>query len=151
MIRIKLLAWCICAVFFVSCATRGDLHCYAPSRIGWEIEILQPIHQLEAHLEKTEQQQEMNETIANISFLYDAKLALVFQEWISGLTEKEREKQISKQKQWLSERRKQIESAYQEYAGGSLAPFNAGQKSVEVTKKRILEIEKHLQKGKGAL
>lgn len=111
----------------------------------WTPNVDQPIRQLEETLPKLEQQQPMNYTISNLSFLYDAKLYILFHDFLESLPESKRASQIAEQSQWLEQRKKQVHEAYMEYEGGTLASYAAGQTSVSATKKRIAEIEARLK------
>jgi uncharacterized protein YecT (DUF1311 family) len=108
---------------------------------AWTPSVDQPIRQLEEVLASLEQQQPMNYTSANLAFLYDAKLYLLFQDYLAVLPESERASQIAEQKQWLAKRKELVQDAYAKYEGGTLAPFSASQASINLTKKRIDEIE----------
>ena len=107
----------------------------------WTPNIDQPIGQLEESLAELEQQQPMNYTISNVALLYDAKLYILFHDFLAFLPESERASQIAEQRQWLAQRKIQVHEAYIEYEGGTLAPYTAGKASVSATKKRIVEIE----------
>ncbi|MHC1769392.1 MAG: lysozyme inhibitor LprI family protein [Verrucomicrobiia bacterium] len=108
---------------------------------GWEIMIDQPIRQLEQTLASLEQQQPMNYTIANISFLYDAKLYILFREFIERLPESARTTEINEQRKWLKQRHTQVKKAYARYEGGTLAPYNAAEADIAFTKRRIAVVE----------
>jgi uncharacterized protein YecT (DUF1311 family) len=111
----------------------------------WQPNIDQPIGQLEEVLVKLEQQQPMNYTISNVAFLYDAKLYILFHDFIDQLPEAARASEIAEQEKWLGQRKKLIGAGYAEYEGGTLASFTAGQASIDATKKRIAEIEKKMK------
>ncbi len=114
----------------------------------WNLEIDQPIRQLEKVLSKTRQQQPRNYTISNIAFLYNVKLYLLFNRYIDKLPQAERERAVKQQQLWLKKRKKLTDSAYSEYQGGTLASYSAGRKSIEVTRKRIADVEKLIDKHK---
>lgn len=111
----------------------------------WNIPIDQPIRQLEEILAELEQQQPMNYTISNVAFLYDAKLFILFHEFIDQLSESVRASEIAEQRKWLTIRKAQIHKAYSEYEGGTMASYAAGLASIDATKKRIAEIEKRMK------
>ena len=107
----------------------------------WQPNLDQSISQLEEILATLEQQQPKNYTIANLSSLYDAKLYLLFQNHLASLSDKVRAGEVERQRQWLEQRKKVVDAAYEEYEGGTLASFNAGQASIKMTKERIKKIE----------
>ena len=111
----------------------------------WELEIDQPIRQLEEILAELEQQQPKNYTVSNVAFLYDAKLYILFHDFIASLSESARASQITEQRKWLTTRKAQIHESYSEYEGGTLASYSAGRASIDATKKRIAEIEKRMK------
>lgn len=111
----------------------------------WTPNVDQPIGQLEETLAKLEQQQPMNYTISNVAFLYDAKLYILFHDFLEYLPESERASQIAEQRRWLEQRKTQVNEAYMEYEGGTFAPYSAGETSVSATMKRIAEIEGRLK------
>lgn len=108
---------------------------------NWQPNINQPIEQLEEILSQLEQQQPMNYTISNVAFLYDAKLYILFGNFITVLPKSERTYRISEQNKWLKKREELIRLAYAEYEGGTLASYSSGKMSIDFTKKRITEIE----------
>jgi uncharacterized protein YecT (DUF1311 family) len=112
---------------------------------GWYPDINQPIGQLEEILETLTQQQPKNYTIANIYFLYDAKLFIVFQKYIHSLPRTTQLQAKKEQLNWLRKREKISNSAYAEYEGGTLASYNSGQASIAFTKERIKQIELKLK------
>jgi len=113
----------------------------------WEINLDQPIGQLEKTLSTLEQQQSMNYTISNLAFLYDAKLRILFDDFLVSLPESARTSQIDEQRTWLNQRKVQILQAYSKYGGGTMASYNAAQVSIDITKERIITIQERM-KGK---
>ena len=111
----------------------------------WKPNIDQPISQLEEILGKLEQQQSINYTISNVAFLYDAKLYILFHDFISALPESARAPQTAEQREWLKQRKMQVHEAYSQYDGGTLASYTAGQASITATKKRIAEIDSRMK------
>ncbi len=111
----------------------------------WQPNIDQPLGQLEATLAELEQQQPRNYTISNVSFLYDAKLYILFYDFLARLPETSRASQIAEQQKWLKKRKKLIHAGYAEYEGGTLAAYTAGQASIAATKERITEIENEIK------
>ena len=112
----------------------------------WQPEINQPIRQLEEQLAKLEQQQPMNYTISNIAFLYDAKLYIQFRKLLDTVSDVQQKELIKEQEKWLLKRKEETAKAYEKYKGGTLAPYNSAQMFIDITKKRIQEIEKQLNK-----
>ena len=110
----------------------------------WKPSLDQPIWQLEETLAKLEQQQPMNYTISNVARLYDAKLYMLFHDFLASLPESERASQIAEQNQWLRQRETQVHDASKEHEGGTLAPYTAGNAKISATKKRIEEIERRM-------
>ncbi len=111
----------------------------------WQPNLDQPIQQLEEVMAKLEQQQPMNYTISNIAFLYDAKLHILFHDFVSSLPESARASEVAVQREWLEQRKAQVHEAYSEYEGGTLASYTGGQTSIETTKERIAVIEDRMQ------
>jgi uncharacterized protein YecT (DUF1311 family) len=136
----KLITILFVAVLLASCRDRQSYHDI--STPNWSLEIDQPIRQLEETLETLEQQQPQNYTIANISFLYEMKLYLIFHEYLDSLPGVERSLAIHEQKDWMELHRKNICDGYTEYEGGTFAGYNAGIVAVDGLKKRIAEIQK---------
>jgi uncharacterized protein YecT (DUF1311 family) len=109
--------------------------------MDWPLRLDQPIRQLEGVLEETYQQQPMNRTSANIAFLYDVKLSLLFEDDLRGLPEGDRAAARKSQAEWLGIRKRRTHEAYMQYDGGTLAPLVANEAFIEETKVRIAEIE----------
>jgi uncharacterized protein YecT (DUF1311 family) len=112
--------------------------------IFWSPELDQPIQQLEEILSQTEQQQPSNYTIANISFLYDAKLLFVFQRFIQALPTEKRQAAVREQNAWLSQRKALMAKEAKDSEGGSIAPYIAGEVKIKATKARIQDLEQKL-------
>ena len=109
--------------------------------LAWAPDMDQPIRQLDEVLETMYQQQPMNFTIGNISFLYDAKLFIIFYHYIEKLSVQQRDKAIAEQNAWLKQRKVITKQAYDEYAGGTLAPYTGAEAKIKETKARIKQIE----------
>lgn len=107
----------------------------------WRPSLDQPIRQIEEILDELWQQQPLNHTISNLSFLYDAKLFILFHDYIALLPAAARVQAVDEQREWLAMRSAQVGEAHAEYEGGTLAPYNAGHAAVAATKERIAEIE----------
>jgi uncharacterized protein YecT (DUF1311 family) len=112
----------------------------------WSPDINQPIQQLEETLATLEQQQPRNYTISNVAFLYDAKLYILFNEFVGRRPSVMRAGEVAEQRQWLIRRKELIDAAYAVYEGGTLASFNAGQAAIDATKERIVVIEQKIKR-----
>lgn len=112
---------------------------------GWDPYLDQPIRQLEELLETLEQQQPMNFTLADICILYDAKLYILFDHCLDTLEPDAREAAEVDQARWLEARSDSVSLAGSEYEGGTLGPFAAGMRFIEVTKRRIVLLEEAMQ------
>mgnify|MGYP000091366571 CR=1 FL=1 len=130
------LACILCAATVVSAGARIP---------GWEPFIDQPIGQLEEILETLEQQQPMNYTISNICILYDAKLYILFDRYLDTLEPGAVAAAVAGQALWLDARADSVSIAASEYAGGSLSPYVAGMRFIEVTKNRIDALEEAME------
>ena len=117
--------------------------CHSPkptpdiSSLNWNLDVDQPIRQLEETLETLEQQQPRNYTIANISFLYEVKLYLVFDAYLDSLPVDKRSQAIQEQEEWMDLHRRKVDEAYAEFDGGTYAGMNAGEVSIDILKERI--------------
>ena len=111
----------------------------------WQPELQQPIDELEAHFKNLTKQQEMNYTTANIAFLYDAKLYIVFVKLLDCAPESERSRLIHEQDVWLKKRELRVKQVYEKYDGGSMGPLDAGQHFISMTKERIKELTKKME------
>lgn len=122
------------------------LHCPMEAELfsGWVPRVQQPIDQLESLIETLEQQQPMNFTASNISFLYDAMLYIVFNRVISRLSGPGREDLVDEQLRWLAERETQVNAVYDQFGQGTLAPLVASEVFQNLTRTRIGELEARL-------
>lgn len=111
----------------------------------WDPYIDQPIRQLEEVLETLEQQQPMNYTMSNICILYDAKLYILFDHYLDTLDPEAVDAAVAEQVLWLEARAESVSVAASAYAGGSLSPYIAGMRFLEVTKNRIAVLEEAMQ------
>ncbi len=134
----KIITILFMAVVLAGC--QGHPTSHDVSNLNWSLEIDQPIGQLEEILDTLEQQQPRNYTIANISFLYELKLYLVFQEYVESLPVAERSGAILEQSEWMELHRQKVDEAYAEYEGGTFAGYNAGVVSIGLLKWRISEL-----------
>jgi uncharacterized protein YecT (DUF1311 family) len=112
--------------------------------LDWHPRLDQPIQQLEEVLAATEQQQPMNYTGANLAFVLDAKLYLVFERYLNSLPDEARRAVLDEQRRWLRQRKSATDEAYAEYEGGTLASFAGSQAFIKLTKQRITALEQQL-------
>lgn len=119
--------------------------CKSPTKLvvysNTNLEIDQPIRQLEEVLSTIDAQQDLNFTIANISFLYGVKLHLIFEGYLATLPENDQPAAILEQEKWQIAHDKKVEMAYAEFEGGTYAPYAAGEAAIKGYKARINEIE----------
>lgn len=115
-----------------------------PKEMFWNPDFDQPIQQLEQILSELKQQQPMNYTIANISFLYDAKLLILFHKYLEKLPVSKRPAEVKIQNEWIDERWRAIQKESAEYEGGTMGSFATGELKIELTKRRIRAIEELL-------
>lgn len=135
------------AVLILSgCTTNGPT---IAEELGWRPNLDQPARQLGEVLATTQQQQPMNYTSANLGFVLDAKLYLLFERYVGSLPGGRRQGAFEEQHRWLDERKRATDAAYAEYAGGTYASFNANSAFIECTKRRIAELESRLRQGTG--
>lgn len=111
------------------------------SSLEWNLEIDQPIRQLEEILSDLEPQQARNYTISNISFLYTVKLSLVFHDYLESIPTDMKPQVVQEQREWMDLHRREVDKAYADYEGGTYAGYNAGLVSVRMLKMRIDEIQ----------
>jgi uncharacterized protein YecT (DUF1311 family) len=86
------------------------------------------------------QQQPMNEAVAHYYRSVDAHLYRIVAQQLSSIKHDERAPLIREQREWLRDRTSAVDSAYQEYLGGTLAPYAGGKVGVRLTVKRIYEL-----------
>ena len=133
-------------LIFSSCATRQNDQVYLPE---WKPNLDQPIRQIEETLAKQERQESLQEPvnfmIANASFLYDAKVYILFHDYVARLPVAKRNVEIAKQSTWLATRKRLMDEAAAEYEGGTLASYVAGQAAIKACKERISEIEEEMK------
>ena len=131
-----------CIAFLVGCKKSYQQQTTASPLSEWKPYLDQPINQIEASHEAAEVQQEMNYTATNLAFIKDAKLYILFHQYLESLPMTERESQIEEQRQWLKMRSQEQDEARSVYGTGSAAPQAGAMKLVEITDKRIAEIGK---------
>ena len=116
----------------------------------WSPKLDQPIRQLREVLAATEQQQSMNYTSANLGLVLDAKLYILFYDYLDELDEGARARAIEEQHVWRVDRQRAFQEAYKEYEGGSFASYAGNTRFIEMTEARIEEIEKRLRQVESA-
>jgi uncharacterized protein YecT (DUF1311 family) len=115
-----------------------------PRTLDWHPDLDQPIRQLHEVLDATEQQQPRNYTAANLAFVLDAKLYLLFQQYLQGIPGDRRNPATEEQRTWLSIRAAETDRAYSEYQGGTLASFSGSEAFIKVTQDRITELSRRM-------
>lgn len=110
----------------------------------WRPDVDQVIDQLEEILVTDLPQQQMNYTMANLAMLYDTKLYLTFIDYLAALEPDDVGQALAEQQKWLQKRKAVTASAHEEYAGGSLASYNAGEAYLHVTRDRLDELSGRL-------
>ncbi len=113
--------------------------------LNWHPTLDQPIQQLQEVFAANDQQQPMNYTSSNIAFVMDAKLYLLFEQYIAALPEGKRAADIEEQRRWLQQRKVATSQVYDEYAGGTLASLVGNQAFIKATESRIATIEQRMK------
>jgi uncharacterized protein YecT (DUF1311 family) len=103
---------------------------------AWEPYLEQPYQQLEELLEQTVQQQTMNYTSANLGFVRDAELYILYLKIFHSLSPDRAETFKHDQERWLKERKIFCESSAKSH-GGTLAPLEYGMAFIQRTNERI--------------
>lgn len=125
-----------------SCAPDGVGHA---SALDWHPRLDPVIGQLEEALAAAEQQQPRNYMSSNLAFALDAKLYLLFEQYMAAVRDETRPAVLNEQRRWLEKRKRATSEAYAEYEGGTLASFVGNLAFIEVTKERIAELEQRLR------
>jgi uncharacterized protein YecT (DUF1311 family) len=136
--------WYLAIVAVIACASCASKPPQNLESLDWHPQLDQPIRQLEEVLAATQQQQPRNYTSANLAFALDAKLYFLFTRYIATAPEGKRSAELDEQRQWLEQRKRATADAYAEYQGGTFASFAGNTAFIEVTKRRIAEIEQRL-------
>lgn len=111
------------------------------AELEWRPDIDQPIGQLQAMLDATEQQQPRNYTSSNLAFALDAKLYILFHRYLETLDADARHDAIGEQGRWLDQRKSVTSAAYSKYQGGTLASYAGNMAFIDATVRRIAEVE----------
>ena len=142
--RFLVIAYVLAVTMGVGCASRTSTPPATGRKLDWHPKLDQPIQQLEDVLVATEQQQPRNYTSANLGFVLDAKLYLLFDRYIDSVPAADRPTMFAEQRQWLEKRKLATAEAYAEYEGGTFASFAGSRVFIDATKARISEIERRL-------
>ena len=132
----------ILTLLFAGCSATDSVPCVAG--LDSRPEIDQPIRQLQEVLDASEQQQPRNYTSSNLAFALDAKLYILFHQYIETLDADARNEAIAEQSRWLDQRQTDSSKAYSAYQGGTLASYAANMAFIEATKQRIAELESRM-------
>jgi uncharacterized protein YecT (DUF1311 family) len=125
------------AIFAVGCSSPPQNATTSGQPLDWHPNLDQPIRQLREVLSTTVQQQPKNYTAANLAFVLDAKLYLIFQQYLQGLPVHRRASAVEEQRAWLAKRAAATDQAYSEYEGGTLASYSGSQAFIIATQDRI--------------
>ncbi len=108
----------------------------------WIPDLNQSIEQLEEWLATDLPQQELNFSIANLNSVYDAKLYIKFQELLKLIDDEDQADLIESQANWLLLRKTLSTQAFNDYGGGSLAAYHAGEIFLQLTRQRLDELNR---------
>jgi uncharacterized protein YecT (DUF1311 family) len=109
----------------------------------WVPDLTQSIEQLEEWIATDLPQQELNFTMANLNMVYDAKLYIKFQELLKLADHSDHPDLILQQARWLEVRQTLAMKAFNDYGGGSLASYHAGEISLQLTRQRLDELNRN--------
>lgn len=90
-------------------------------------------------------QTEINLKSKDLYDLWDAHLNYLWGILKASLSEDEMSKLTTEEKQWITEKEAAMDAAAAEYEGGSIYPLIYNQEGVELTKKRVEELQKYLK------
>lgn len=108
--------------------------------LDWEIKLDQPIRQLEEFMGETTQQQHYNFTSANMAFVYDAKLYILFHDLLRSAGPAERAELLDSQRLFLREREIRVDAVYDTYNGGTGGSLAGNLEFIDLTRQRIEEL-----------
>jgi uncharacterized protein YecT (DUF1311 family) len=106
----------------------------------WVPDLTQSIEQLEEWIATDLSQQELNFSMANLNTVYDAKLYIKFQEILKATNADDQQDLIDQQASWLDARKALTTKAFNDYGGGSLASYHAGEIYLQLTRQRLDEL-----------
>jgi|SRR5690554_1049723 uncharacterized protein YecT (DUF1311 family) len=117
----------------------------AATDLNWEPSLEAPLAQLKAQLTQQQEnggsQLEINETLANIAYLYDAELYLLFKDTLDYLPPRAQQHEVEVQNRWLDQRQQVMTQAFLVDQDGEIARYTAGQAFIAETRKRIEELQ----------
>lgn len=112
---------------------------------SWEPFLDQAYQQLEELLQHSEKQQTMNYTCANMGFIRDAELYVLYLQSILMLSQDQASDFKREQELWLNERKIYCEGSVQSH-GGSLASLEYSSAFIEYTEARIEELRRRFNR-----
>lgn len=117
----------------------------AATDLNWEPSLEAPLGQLETQLVRQQEegspQQEVNETLSSIAYLYDAELYLLFKDTLDYLPAKAQQHEVGVQNRWLDQRQTVMTQAFLQDEDADVARYTAGQAFIVETRKRIEELQ----------
>ena len=108
--------------------------------LDWQINLDQPIGQLEEVMGQAPQQQHYNYTSANLAFIYDAKLYILFHDLLRSAGPEETAELIDTQRVFLREREIRVDAVVGTYSGGTGGPLAGNLEFIRFTQQRIEEL-----------
>ena len=135
------IAYVLALTMALGCASQTSPPPATTGNLDWHPKLDQPIRQLEEVLAATEQQQPRNYASANLGFVLDAKLFLLFERYVASVPAADRPAIVDEQRQWLEKRKRATDEAYAEYEGGTFASFAGNNAFIDATKARIDGLE----------
>lgn len=107
----------------------------------WQPDLRQTIEQLEELVASDLPQQELNFSLANLNAAYDALLFVKFTHLLADLEQPQQQILLKDQREWLTQRRETATQAFNEYGGGSLASYHAGEVFLQMTRQRLADLK----------
>ncbi|MDP1540545.1 MAG: hypothetical protein U0998_01750 [Moraxellaceae bacterium] len=108
----------------------------------WVPDLTQSIEQLEEWIATDLSQQELNFSMANLNTVYDAKLYIKFHELLKIADIDDHSDLINQQASWIEARKTLTIKAFNDYGGGSLASYHAGEIFLQLTRQRLDELNR---------
>lgn len=109
--------------------------------LDWFPSLEQPLEQLQQSYAATPNDSGRDRTLSSIAYLYDAQLFVLFQDMLDFLPKNARIIELQEQNDWLNRRKGLVTQAFLKEQDEVAARINASQAFIEVTRKRIDEIE----------
>lgn len=117
----------------------------AATDLNWEPSLELPRDQLEARMielqENGNPQEEINQVLSAIAYLYDAELYLLFKDTLDYLPPKAQRHEVEVQNRWLDQRQQAMTRAFLVDPDGEVARYAAGQTFIAETRRRIEELQ----------